>query len=89
MSFSTYPIYNPFIHTPQKSLFTKRCSTFWEPDPVLDPVARKLKLTVLSVALWRHDEDVAASLDQSLQGRRLVAKVGAVAEDVVHAERLQ
>ena len=23
----------PFIHTPQKSLFAKRCGTFWEPDP--------------------------------------------------------
>ena len=26
---------NPFIHNPPKSLFTKRCSTLWEPDPTV------------------------------------------------------
>ena len=25
--------HKPFIHTPPKSLFTKRRGTFWEPDP--------------------------------------------------------
>ena len=34
MSFRRYPFSNPFIHTPPKALFTKRRSTFWEPDPV-------------------------------------------------------
>ena len=25
--------YNTFIHTPPKSFLTKRCGTFWEPNP--------------------------------------------------------
>ena len=36
MSFRRFPFSNPFIHTPPKSLFTKRRSTFWEPDPTRD-----------------------------------------------------
>ena len=34
MSFRRLPFSNPFIHTPPKFLFTKRRSTFWEPDPI-------------------------------------------------------
>ena len=41
MSLPWLPFSIPFIHTPPKSLFTKRRGTYWEPNPTPDAVGVK------------------------------------------------